>query len=198
MREVTWTYRQISAHLGLNNSTVCCFEQFLLNIPTPVNQVLDDSVKQTHIKIDALCEKLWPPNSILARNTGKCYPAASPRTIGNRLLAAGLRSRLPLPWLPLTPRHVKFCYSGFVKESTEEWNGSLLSSVMRVILSEWEWWTYMCTAHTWWVSSSEVHSSTTHRFHLRLIVWCHQLQLAVTFGVSPGYSKQCPLYCRGY
>ena len=32
-------------------------------------------------------------------------PAVRPSTIGNRLLAVGLRSRVPLASLPLTPRH---------------------------------------------------------------------------------------------
>ena len=32
-------------------------------------------------------------------------PAVSPRTIGNRLLAAGLRPHVPLAKLPLIPRH---------------------------------------------------------------------------------------------
>ena len=52
-------------------------------------------------------------------------PAVSLRTIGNRLLAAGLRLRVPLARLPLS-------YPGVGKESTGEWNEALLSSVMRV------------------------------------------------------------------
>ena len=44
-------------------------------------------------------------------------PAVSPRTIGNSLLAAGLRSRVPV----------------VVQQLTGEYNGALLSSVMRVM-----------------------------------------------------------------
>ena len=44
--------------------------------------------------------------------------AVSPRTIGNRLLAAGIRSRVPLARIPLTPCTAKQSYAGVVKEST--------------------------------------------------------------------------------
>ena len=56
-------------------------------------------------------------------------PAVSPNTI-----AVGLRSRVPLARLPLTPRHrqARLLYSGLVKESTRKWNGAMLFSVMRV------------------------------------------------------------------
>ena len=59
-------------------------------------------------------------------------PASSQRIIGNRVLAAGVRSRVSLARLPLTPRHRKARYSGVVKKSTGEWKDSLLSSVIRV------------------------------------------------------------------
>ena len=55
------------------------------------------------IKINALCEQQWlnPREEIRVHVT----PAVSLRTIGNLLLAAGLRSHVPLAGLPLTPRH---------------------------------------------------------------------------------------------
>ena len=52
-------------------------------------------------------------------------PAVSPRTIENRLLATGLRSRVLLTRLPFTSR---LRYSGVVKQSTGEWNGSVVFS----------------------------------------------------------------------
>ena len=55
-----------------------------------------------------------------------------PRTIGHRLLAAGLRSHVPLARLPLLYNTVKHGYTGVLKKSTGEWNGALLSSVMKV------------------------------------------------------------------
>ena len=53
-------------------------------------------------------------------------PAVSQRTIGNRLLVAGLRSCVPLALLPPTPRHRQ------AQQSTGGRNGTLLSSVMGV------------------------------------------------------------------
>ena len=41
---------------------VLAFSSGLWNIPTtPVDQVLDGRVVQTHVKIDALCKQRWPP-----------------------------------------------------------------------------------------------------------------------------------------
>ena len=59
-------------------------------------------------------------------------PAVSPRTFGNRLLVAGLRSRVPLASYHLHHDTAKHGYSGVVKESTGEWNDALLSSVTRI------------------------------------------------------------------
>ena len=57
-------------------------------------------------------------------------PAVSPLTIGNHLFAAGLRSSEPL--YHLHHDTAKQGYSGVMKESTGERNGTLLSSVMRI------------------------------------------------------------------
>ena len=48
----------------------------------------------------------WPPQTS-SREEMRAHvePAVTPRTIGNSLLAPGLRSRVPLARLPLTPRH---------------------------------------------------------------------------------------------
>ena len=59
-------------------------------------------------------------------------PAVLPRTIGNRLLVVGLRSRVPPSGYHLDHDTAKHGYTDAVKESTGEWNGALLSSVMRV------------------------------------------------------------------
>ena len=79
---------------------VAAFSNGLGNIPTPIDQVLDDHVIQTIV---------WA-----AVATGTAYreeiqphiaPAMSTRTIGNCLLVTGLRSCAPLARLPLTPQH---------------------------------------------------------------------------------------------
>ena len=58
--------------------------------------------------------------------------AVSPRTIGNSLIAAGLRSHVPQAAYHLHHDTAKHGYCGVVKESAGEWNGALLSSVMSV------------------------------------------------------------------
>ena len=56
--------------------------------------------------------------------------AVSPEIVGNSLLAAELRSRLPLTRVPLTPQNHQAL--DVMKGSTGERNSALLSSVMRV------------------------------------------------------------------
>ena len=75
-----------------------------------------------------ILEQWYPPEQHPRKKSGHMSHLLSSRTIANRLLAAGFRSRVPLARLPLT----KHGYSGVAKVSTGEWNGALLSSVMRV------------------------------------------------------------------
>ena len=106
------------------------FSSSLWNIPTPIDHVLDGRVVQTRVKIDALCEQRRLPEQHAGKKIlAHVAPVLSTRTIGNRLLPAGLRSLVPLARLHDTAKHGN---SGVVKELTGEWNGSLLSSVTRV------------------------------------------------------------------
>ena len=72
----------------------------------------------------------------------------------------------------------KHSSSGVVKEWTGEWNGALLSSVMRVgSICMRVWWTYTSMVLTWWSSSSGVHSPMKHRLQgvgaISSILWSH-------------------------
>ena len=64
-------------------------------------------------------------------------PAVSPSIIGNRLLASGLRAQIISDHVCLWPGYhlhydtTKHGYSGVVNESTGEWTGALLSSVIK-------------------------------------------------------------------
>ena len=49
---------------------VAAFSSGLWNIPTPVDQVLDGRVIQTHVKIDAFCEQRWPTKQYLGKKSG--------------------------------------------------------------------------------------------------------------------------------
>ena len=69
--EAKWTYRRISANVGHNVSVVCrCFQLCLWNIPTPVDQILDSCIVQTHVEIDALCELRWLPEQHPGKRSG--------------------------------------------------------------------------------------------------------------------------------
>ena len=124
LRQAGWTYRQITSHVGHNVSVMCrclrwSMEHSHTHRPGSGHLVfaatdrchllqfrIQGRVVQTHVKIDELCEQRWPPEQHLGKKSGyHVEPSVSLRTIGNRLLAAGLRSRVPLARLPLTPQH---------------------------------------------------------------------------------------------
>ena len=44
----------------------------LWNIPTPIDRVLDGHIVQMHVKIDALHDEWWPPDSTQERNPCPC------------------------------------------------------------------------------------------------------------------------------
>ena len=84
---------------------VATFSSGLCHIPRPVHQVLESLIIQMYVKINALCEQWWPPNSIQEEIWAHVAATVLPRTIGNPLLAVGLKLCVPLARLPLTPRH---------------------------------------------------------------------------------------------
>ena len=129
-------YRRITAHVGLSVSVMCrCFQQW--------------SVKHSHTRI---------PCSGRLRSTD----ARQDRRIVRAAVTARTASRLKFirtVCLQQDSDHVCF-WSGYhlhqdtvkhsnssvVIESTGEWNGALLSSVMRVGSALSEYWMYRCTA----------------------------------------------------
>ena len=94
----------------------------------PVAQVLDGCMPRLHIVQAAVAARTASREEIRAH----VAPAVLPSTIGNCLLAAGLR--FVCLWLGYHLHHdtAKHDYSDVVKESTGKWNGTLLSSVVRV------------------------------------------------------------------
>ena len=118
---------------------VVAFSSDLWNIPTLVDQVLDGRVIQAHVKIDALCEQCA---AVAIRSASRdeirahVAPAVSPRTIGNRLLAAGLRSRVPLARLSLTPQHhqARLLWSRKRVDWRVEWRSVIFSDESRFSL----------------------------------------------------------------
>ena len=96
--EAGWTYRRITAHVGHNVSVVCrCLEQWSVEHsharrpgsvwPYGTDAHKDGRIVQAAVAArTAFREEIWSNIS----------PAVSQRTSGNRLLAEGLRSRVPL------------------------------------------------------------------------------------------------------
>ena len=100
------------------------------NIPTTVDQVLDGRIIQTHVKIDALCEQCRPPEQHPGKKSGHMLQLlCQQEPLGTVCLQQDLDHLCLWPGYHDTSKHG---YSGTVKESTGEWNGALLSSLVRV------------------------------------------------------------------
>ena len=117
----------------INRRCVSAYSCGLCNIPTPIDQVLDGPIVQTHVKIDALCELRKPPEQHpgkkswhmmhLLRQQGPLRTVCLQQVSDHMCLCPDYHSH---------HNAAKQDYSGVVKESTGEWNGALLSSVIRV------------------------------------------------------------------
>ena len=109
---------------------VTTFSSGLLKIPTPVDQVLDGRVVQMYFKIDALCEQRWQPE----QHPGNTFAlAVLPRTTGNSLLAARLRSSVPLSRLP-RHRQARLLWCREIIDWMVEWRSVVFSDMSRFCL----------------------------------------------------------------
>ena len=191
LQEARWTYQRIASHIWHNVSWVCrCFQNGLWNITTPVDQVLDGRIVQTHFKIDAVWEQRWPhPMKKFGYMLHLLYHEG---LLGTVCLQQDSNHMCLWPGYHLHHDTEKNDYSGVV-------NCRLESGMALCCLHWWEsvceWWTYTRVRRTpgerhlpecirsW-------HTGPTSGF----MMWGQELQLAVTFGVSAGQSKQCPLH----
>ena len=112
---------------------VAAFSSDLCNIHTPVDQVLDGRVVQTHVNIDALCEQRWPPEQHPGKKSGHmlvllCHQGP----LGTVCLQQDSDYVCLWPDYHLHHDTARYDYSGVVKEMTGEWNGALLSSLLRI------------------------------------------------------------------
>ena len=104
LRVAGWTYRWIAAHVGHYVSVVCrYFQQQSVEHSYTCGQGSGwlhstDTCQDRHIVQTVVAARTVSREEIRAH----VAPAMSPRTIGEHLLAAGLRSRVPLARLPLT------------------------------------------------------------------------------------------------
>ena len=84
---------------------VAAFSSGLWNIPTPVDQVLDGHIVQTHVRVEHCRAAVAVRTASREEIREYVVPDVSPWTIGNCMLAVGLRSRVPLARLPFKPRY---------------------------------------------------------------------------------------------
>ena len=119
----------------------------LLYIPTHVDRVLDGHIVQTHVKIETLCVQQWPPKQNLGKKLRHMLHLLCHQGQLGTVCSPAFRSRVPLARLPFI--------SGYHPErllwSTGEWNGALLSSVMRV--GSLCMWVQVYDVHLWESSS---------------------------------------------
>ena len=107
-----------------------------MNIPILVDQVLDGRIVQTHIKIDASSEQWWPPEQHPRKKSGHVlHLLCHQGPMGTVCLQQDLDHLRIWPGYHLHNDNAKHVNSGVVKVPTGVWNGALLSSVMRVVLS---------------------------------------------------------------
>ena len=166
------SFETVAVHVGHNVSVVChCFQQWPVehshtSRPGSGQPCSTDAHQDRHIVQAVVATRTASREEIQAH----VAPVISPRTIGNHLLATGLRSCVPL------------------KESTGERNATLFSSVMRVgsvCMRVMNVHVYGGPGESHLPECINLrHTGPTSGF----MVWGrgHQLQLMVTFGVSVG------------
>ena len=112
---------------------VAAFSCGLLNIPTPVDQILDGCIVQTHVKIYALCKQRWPAEQHPEKKSGHMlHPLCHQGPLGTVCLHQDSDHVWLWPDCHLHQDTAKHGYFVVMKESTGEWNDTLLSSVIRV------------------------------------------------------------------
>ena len=112
---------------------VAVFSIGLWNIPIPVDQVLDGRVIQTHAKVDALCEQRWPSEQNPGKKSGHMlHLLCHQGPLGTVCLQQDSDHVCLWPGYHLHHDTAKHSYSSDVKESTGEWNGALLPSMIKL------------------------------------------------------------------
>ena len=177
-----------------------CFAVFsrgLWNILTSIYQVLARPIS-TDTRQDRRI--LW---AVVATETASrkeilvhVSPAVSPSTIGNRLLAAGLRSHVPQARLPLTPWH---CQARLLWcRERNNWRVKWRSSVMRVgSVCMW-----VMDIHMYGIDLVSIifESAFTHNTQaLSQASWCGRPSVTAWGHIFCfcRVNKQCPLHCTG-
>ena len=125
--EAGWTYRRIVTHVGHNVSVIChCFQQWSVEY-SHIHRRGSGWPHSTDARQDWCIVRAAVAAWTASREEIQAHvaPVVSPGTIGNCLLAAGLRSCVPLAGYHLHHNTAKRSYSGVIKEPTGEWNDTL-------------------------------------------------------------------------
>ena len=154
----------------------------LWNIPTPVNQVQDSHVEQIHVKIDACASSDGRPNSIQEKKSGHTLHLLCHQGPLETVCLQPDSSCVPLARLPLTPGHhqARLLWCCERVNQRVEWCSVVFSHESRFCL-------YESVRHR--PGERHLRSAFVHDTQAPpLVSWCggHQLQLAVTSGVSAG------------
>jgi hypothetical protein len=138
LREAGWSYRRIAAHIGHDATSVMrCWRRWVDEAshsrrPTSGRPRSTDARTDRRIVRAALADL----TATCAVIRAQVDPNVSPCIVGNRLLAALLRSRIPLARLPLTPNHrrarLAWCNARVSWES--EWHAVVFSDEVRFCL----------------------------------------------------------------
>ena len=107
IQETGWTYQRIAANVGYNVSVVCrCFQQWSME-SSHTRRPCVGWPHSTDIRQDQCIMRAVMAAQTASREEIRAHvaPVVSLRAIGYCLLAAGLRSRVPLARLPLTLQH---------------------------------------------------------------------------------------------
>ena len=160
----------IAANVGHNVLVVCCcFQQWSGEHSHTHRQILDGCIVQMDVKISEFCEQWWPLKQHPGKKSGHMLHLLSHQgSLGTVSLQQDSDHVCLWPGYHLNHDITKHGYSGVMKESTGEWNGTLLTSVMRVC----SFCMWVMDVHVYCVDlvsvTFGVHSPMTHRPHLRL------------------------------
>ena len=135
--EPGWAYR-VAAHVGHNVSVVCrCFQQWSVK-HSHTRRPVSRRPRSTDARQDRCIVRAEVAARIASREEIRTHiaSAVSPRTIGNRLIAVGLTSHVPLARLPLTPRpcQTRLLWCREVVGWRVEWRSVILSDESRFCL----------------------------------------------------------------
>ena len=146
----------------------------------PRKNLTQETCPDRQVRILPLAPQRWTWPETVA-------PIVSARNTGNHLLTAGLRSRVPLTRLPLIPQNhqAQLFWCRKIFDWRVEWRSVVFSDEGRLCLYANDGRTRVRSRH------GERHLPECIRPRTQTppqASWsgCHQLQLAVTFGVSAG------------